>query len=122
VLKPGGRFIAKTPNRNHYVPTIARATPVRFHRLYNRLRGRNAEDTFPTYYRANSRSQIKRLAHASGLHVEALELIEGRPEYLRLTPLTYVLGIAYERIVNFTPAFASWRVLLVVELRKPYLN
>jgi SAM-dependent methyltransferase len=122
VLKPGGYFIAKTPNRSHYVPTIARATSISFHRLYNRLRGRDAEDTFPTYYRASSRSQIEALAHGSGLNIEMLELIEGRPEYLRLSPLTYLFGIVYERMVNLTSALANWRVLLIIQLRKPCLD
>jgi SAM-dependent methyltransferase len=47
VLKPGGVFLAKTPNKWHYMPTIARLTPHAFHRFYNRMRGRNSEDTFP---------------------------------------------------------------------------
>ena len=40
VLRPGGLFIFKTPNKWHYVPTIARLTPHWFHQSYNQLRGR----------------------------------------------------------------------------------
>jgi SAM-dependent methyltransferase len=119
VLKPGGLFIAKTPNRNHYVPVIARVTPVSFHRFYGRLLGREADDTFPTFYRANSRSQIEVLADSTGFQIDALDLIEKRPEYLRISPATYVLGICYERTVNATWLLANWRVLLISELRKP---
>ncbi len=39
VLKPGGHFVAKTPNKLHYVTLIARITPHWFHEFYNRLRG-----------------------------------------------------------------------------------
>ena len=39
VLKPGGVFLAKTPNKFHYVPAFARLTPHRFHQYFNRLRG-----------------------------------------------------------------------------------
>ncbi|MBU6434160.1 MAG: methyltransferase domain-containing protein, partial [Nitrospirae bacterium] len=99
VLKPGGRFLFKTPNKWHYMPLIARFTPLRFHQYINRIRGRSAEDTFPTLYRANTPRQINELAKGSGLHVEYIELIEGRPEYTRLTALTYLFGILYERIV-----------------------
>jgi SAM-dependent methyltransferase len=119
VLKAGGYFIAKTPNRAHYVPVISRLTPLWFHRAYNRLRGRETEDTFPTFYRANSRVQIEALASAAGLQTEAVHLVEGRPEYLRLSPVTYLAGIAYERTVNMASVLAGWRVLLIAELRKP---
>ena len=36
VLKPGGVFLFKTPNKTHYMPTIARLTPHRFHQFVNR--------------------------------------------------------------------------------------
>ena len=48
-----------------------------------------------------------------------IELIEGRPEYLRFSAPTYLLGWLYERLVNRVPGLAWLRVLLVVELRKP---
>lgn len=119
VLRPGGRFLAKTPNKWHYMPTIARMTPHAFHRYYNRLRGRNAEDTFKTLYRANSRRDIRRLVRESGLQLEGVDLIERRPEYLRLNPLTYLFGWAYERFVNSSGIFAGFRILMIVELSKP---
>ena len=118
VLKRGGMFVFKTPNRKHYMPTIARLTPLRFHRYVNRLRGRADVDTFPTLYRANTPRDLTRLAAASGLKMERLSRIEGRPEYLRVTWPTYVLGALYERLVNSTELLASFRVLLVGELRK----
>jgi hypothetical protein len=66
VLKPGGVFPFKTPNKTHYMPTIARLTPHRFHQFVNRIRGRAEADTFPTRYRANTYSAVQRLAAASG--------------------------------------------------------
>jgi SAM-dependent methyltransferase len=119
VLKPGGYFIAKTPNRSHYVPLLARLTPTAFHRFYGALLGREKEDTFPTVYLANSRSQLEALARLAGLQVEAISLTESRPEYLRITSASYLLGIAYERFVNSSTLFANWRVVLIAELRKP---
>jgi SAM-dependent methyltransferase len=58
VLKPGGLFLAKTPNGTHYVPVIARLTPLSLHKTFNKLRGRDVVDTFPTRYRANSRRAL----------------------------------------------------------------
>ena len=44
--------------------------------------------------------------------------IEGHPEYLRMTWPTYLLGTAYERLVNSWDGLALFRILLVGELRK----
>ncbi|MCZ7560474.1 MAG: class I SAM-dependent methyltransferase [Burkholderiaceae bacterium] len=118
VLKPGGVFLFKTPNKTHYMPTIARLTPHRFHQLVNRLRGRAAVDTFPTLYRANTKRAVQRLAASTGFTVEKIDRIEGRPEYLRISWPTYLLGAAYERLVNGTELLAAFRILLVAELRK----
>ncbi|MGO9986454.1 MAG: class I SAM-dependent methyltransferase [Rhodomicrobium sp.] len=119
VLKPGGRFVFKTPNKWHYVPTIARITPHRFHQAFNRLRGRAEADTFPTVYRANTRPNVSALARAAGLKVERLEVFESRPEYLRLTAATYLAGALYERAVNSTKALEGFRVALTGTLAKP---
>jgi len=119
VLKPGGWFLVKTPNKWHYMPLTARLTPHVFHRFYNRMRGRPSVDTFPTRYRANTGRKICKLAKASQLTVERVSLTEGRPEYLRISPLTYVVGMAYERIVNASDNLAIFRILLIAELRRP---
>lgn len=118
VLKPGGVFLIKTPNRTHYMPLIARLTPHSFHQLVNKLRGRAAVDTFPTLYRANTAKEVRRLAHEAGFEVVTIERIEGRPEYLRIAWPLYLLGAAYERVVNSTERLAMLRILLLIELRK----
>ncbi len=119
VLRPGGRLLFKTPNRNHYMPLIARLTPHSFHQWFNRRRGRNEADTFPTCYRCNSRAQVRTLATRAGLQIEAIDLIEGRPEYLRITGLTYIFGMLYERLVNATSMLAGLRILIIATLTKP---
>jgi SAM-dependent methyltransferase len=116
VLKPGGSFLAKTPNRLHYMPVIASATPMWFHKLYNRWRGRAEIDTFPTLYRLNSRSDVARYAGRSGLRPQRIWTVEGRPEYLRLTPITYLAGFLYERLVN-AANLAGLRGVLFLHLR-----
>lgn len=119
VLKSGGVFIAKTPNRFHYVPLLAQLTPLWFHKFFNKLRGRESEDTFPTVYRANSEKAVRGLARSVGFRVEDIRLVEGRPEYLRFNPLTYFAGMVYERIVNSTHLLRHLRVVLLPVLRKP---
>lgn len=119
VLKPGGVFLAKTPNKWHYMPLIARATPHAFHQFINRLRGRHSEDTFPTLYRVNTPRDIAHYANEAGFRVKRIKLIEGRPEYLRLVAPTYVLGLLYERLVNSLGFLSRFRVLLIAVLEKP---
>lgn len=116
VLKPGGRFLFKTPNVWHYMPLIARCTPHRFHQYINKLRGRQEVDTFPTRYRANSRSSVERIAKTTNFDVASIELIEGRPEYMRISAITYFFGYIYERLVNSTSLLRGLRVLLIGEL------
>ncbi|HUG92005.1 MAG TPA: class I SAM-dependent methyltransferase [Planctomycetaceae bacterium] len=113
VLKPGGVFLVKTPNRRHYVPTIARITPQSFHRRVNRRRGRDDADTFPTLYRANTPRALERLAGNAGLDVRHIRLIEGRPEYLRTFWPLYPLGWLYERLVNGVPGLSGFRVVMI---------
>ena len=119
VLRPGGVFLGKTRNKWHYVPLIARLTPHGFHRWVVRWRGRRGDDVFPTRYLANSPADIRRLAAGAGLEVVKIDLIEGRPEYLRFAAPTYLLGWLYERLVNRVPGLWRLRVLLIAELRKP---
>ncbi|MEM6298260.1 MAG: class I SAM-dependent methyltransferase [Bacteroidota bacterium] len=100
VLKKGGYFIAKTPNKYHYMPLFASLTPTSFHKFYNKLKGRSAEDTFPTRYRANTKKDQKR--HGAKYELKLIDFfsVEGRPEYLRVTFLTYPAGIFYGFLVN----------------------
>lgn len=118
VLKRGGLFLAKTPNKRHYMALTARVTPHRFHQFVNRLRGRASVDTFPTLYKVNTPADVRRYASLTGFAVEAVQLIEGRPEYLRWWFPAYLIGIAYERTVNAAAALAPFRILLTIRLRK----
>lgn len=119
VLRSGGLFFGKTPSLTHYVPTFARMTPTRFHRWFNARRGRRETDTFPTRYRANTAARIRELASGPGLAVRSIEFFEDRPEYLRVSALTYPFGIAYERLVNRFKALARFRAVIVAILEKP---
>lgn len=119
VLKPGGSFLFKTPNRWHYVALVAAFSPHWFHSLVNRWRGRPQSQFFPTLYRANSRQQIEASARRAGLAVQELLYIDGRPEYLRFSWPTYLLGIAYQRLVSGCPLLAPLRVGIIGSLRKP---
>lgn len=121
VLLPGGCYVARTPNKFHYVSLVASITPLWFHKMIaNRLRALPEETHHPwkTYYRMNSRQALKEAAAASGLDIE-IEAIESEPFYgMALRPL-FILFMAYERLVNSTSRLQDLRHTLVVVFRKP---
>jgi hypothetical protein len=100
------------------MPIIAASTPTWFHKFYNRLRGRDVIDTFPTHYNCNSLKQVAVSAERSGLKLKHVEFWEGRPEYLRITAITYLFGYLYEKLVNSADLFRRLRCVLVCELEK----
>ncbi|WP_197444004.1 class I SAM-dependent methyltransferase [Maioricimonas rarisocia] len=110
VLKPGGQFRFLTPNRWDYVSLGASVIPNSMHgRLVKAMTGRDEEDTFPTFYRANSRNTLQRLAKDSGLVVERLEMLREHPHYLQFNPLAYLAGAAFELTVQkLIPASRPW--------------
>lgn len=118
VLKPSGYFLVKTPGRFHYVTLIAQLTPTFIHKLFNRLRGRDGSHTFKTHYRVNSKGKIRYFANRSGLLVQEVRQIEGRPEYMRFSKVSYIMGLLYERTVNKFSALAPFRILLVGIMQK----
>ena len=118
VLRPGGRLLLLTPNRWHYVALGARLLPHRLHVAFNRWRGVDARDVFPTAYRANTAERLRALAEGAGLTVERLERFETEPEYLAFHLAPYALGVAYERVVNRFDALAPLRVNLLLVRRK----
>lgn len=121
VLRPGGAYVFRTPNRFHYVALVARATPHWFHVLVaNRLRNESAQahDPYPTVYRCNSRMAVKRLAQASGFEVAELRMIEKEPSYGMASRALFFPLLAYERMLNATTAAAGLRANILAVLRK----
>jgi len=119
VLKPGGVVLSLTPNKLHYVALIAGLTPTSFHKWFNTTRGREPYDTFPTFYRLNTRSAQCRTFGGAGLETVSLDMIEFEPKYLTFTTLTYLAGALYERVVNAIPVLAGLRVNIISTFRKP---
>jgi SAM-dependent methyltransferase len=113
ILRPGGHLIFRTPNRFHYYVVAATLTPHRFHQWFNAHRGFAREDIFPTFYRANDRFTLRRLARSTGFRVRELEMFELKPGYLFFHPIAYRLGIAYERVVHRVDALKDLRANII---------
>lgn len=122
VLKDGGCYVFRTPNRWHYFVLGSRMLPYRAHLLIaNRMRARPAEahDPYPTYYRANSLPQIRRLSRRAGLEVDSLCAVEKEPSYGRLHAGLFWPMFAYERMVNSCRPLQTLGASLLCVLRKP---
>ena len=114
VLKPGGRLAIFTPNLLHYFGAAASLTPHWFHVWFNgRVRGFDHEDIFPTYYRANTRRRLRRLALESGFSRAEITLVEGSPSVLEFSSLLYRIGLGYERLVNRYDFLSDFRLNIV---------
>jgi SAM-dependent methyltransferase len=122
VLKPGGAYIFRTPNRWHYVALVAQGTPHWVHQIMaNRLRGLSPEehDPYPTYYRFNSRKAITSASKEVGLTVRDLYFIEKEPSYGKSSPILFLTFMAYERIVNSMDGLAALRCNILGVLTNP---
>ncbi|MGH8556772.1 MAG: class I SAM-dependent methyltransferase [Methylococcales bacterium] len=121
VLKPGGSFFFRTPNKYHYVSLIARATPHWFHNLFaNRVRGliEDPHEPYPTYHRMNSRKSLQRIAQGVGFGSMAFRMIEAQPSYLMFHALPFLMGVVYERTVNRYEVLAGLRANIFGRLVK----
>jgi SAM-dependent methyltransferase len=121
-IKPGGVYIFRTVNKRHYVPLLARLSPHWLHVLVaNRARGlpASAHDPYPTTYRMNSASVIKRLAKQAGLEVESLRFVEKEPSYGMFSRPAFLLFMVYERMVNSTSILEGARVNIFGVLKRP---
>ena len=101
VLRPGGKVVILTPNKYDYVSFIAAITPYRLHRfLVSRIFGIPEDDVFPTLYRANTLSAIRKTMSAAGLVEREIDTINHYPAYLMFSPALFRLGVLYERLTS----------------------
>jgi SAM-dependent methyltransferase len=121
VLNAGSSFFFRTPNIYHYVAVISRVTPHAFHEaIANRIRGLSAEayDPYPTFYRLNSRPAIREAAATAGFRTIDLQMVECWPSYLVFHSVPFLIGVAYERLVNSSEAYSGLRANIFGQLIK----
>ncbi len=120
VLRPGGRFIISTVNQKFPPIVCGRVLPHGARVVINKLlSGTAEEDTFPTYYRANSLSSLRRLGHETGFDEMELSYISHHPTYLLFSPIVYRMGIVAERVVRHVDALAWLRHMIQAVYWKP---
>ena len=119
VLKPGGRVVFLTPAKYDYVSVLARIIPNALHgKLVKATEGRDEADTFPTFYRANTIRQIRRLASTAGLSPAKLTYVNQFPYALSFSPLLCRLGILYDAVVTRVRCLHWLQAWLLGVLRK----
>ncbi len=121
VLKPGCSFWFRTPNLYHYSYIVSSVTPNRFHnRVANFVQGvpREARPHWPTYYRMNTANKVQQILRTGGFAVCEIRHLEPEPTYLNFSPLFFLAGVAYERLVNRHPRLAQLRALLIGKATK----
>jgi SAM-dependent methyltransferase len=122
VVKSGGFFVLRTGNICHYSYALAAATPYWFHRFVaNRVRGIPVDsgDPHATYYRMNTRRAVRECLTRAGFAEEELLMVEAEPSYLMFSVPSLLVGVAYERLVNWTPIFSGLRACIFACFRKP---
>ncbi len=95
VLSRNGKLIFHTPNNIGYgiliSKVIGKITPVFVkHKLAHYLQGREEEDIFPTYYRINSPSKIRKLAKLSGFNIVKIRLLCSSAGFVMLPPIVLI--------------------------------
>lgn len=83
------------------------------------MTGRNEEDVFPTFFRANTTSRLHRLAESVGLRVVSLDLLREHPHYVQFSSLLYVLASIYEQV--FQRYIRQLRPQILGVLQRPRL-
>ncbi len=119
VLRTNGRLILMTPNLMHYAVIATKIAPHKMQKWFMKsILKIDAEDVFPTYLRANTIRKLRWLGAQVDLSEVKLEMFEGAPMYLVFLTKVFLLGVAYERILNRFHTLAWLRSVIIITFRK----
>lgn len=120
VLKPGGAYVFLAPNLGDYTALAAKLIPNGLHPwIVEKVEGRNPKDTFPAYFRCNTKGSLKRLCRANALQLESVEYLGQYPSYFLFNAPLFLLGTAYEKLISSTDLLGFLRGWMLVVIRKP---
>jgi SAM-dependent methyltransferase len=116
VLRDGGRFAFHTPNGDGYFVRLRRLVSGRLAKaLAGVLEGRPSEDVFPVHYRANTTSELRRLATDCGFEIERLDLVRSDAILFMMPPLFFPELLLLRALGN--DRWARFRPNLIAVLR-----
>jgi hypothetical protein len=79
---------------------------------------RDAGEPYPTYYRMNTCADIRRVLTRVGFVEEELLTVEAEPSYLMFSLPSFLVGVAYERVVNRFASLSGFRACLLAVFAK----
>jgi len=90
-VRPGGTAVVFTVNALAPVTIVSRILPFRFHQPVKRVFwGSDGKDTFPTYYRMNSRRRLARLMASAGFDEARFLVVDDLSVFGRFRRLSLV--------------------------------
>jgi|SRR5579863_486977 len=103
VLADGGYLCIRTPNVHSYLGVASRLVPNRYHsKVLSKVQtGRKNEDVFPTLYRCNTISRLRRSLRNCNFRAVVYGY-EAEPGYLNFSKLAYATGVVHQK---FAPGF-----------------
>ncbi len=115
----GGKVVIYTVSKLSPSSLIAASTPLAFHHILKRLLWRTQkDDTFPTVYRMNTRSELQLLFSKSGFTEEEFFYLNDCSSFARWR-LTLILELCFERAFRFLGLRYPEVCLLGVYKRQP---
>lgn len=96
VLRPGGRFVFLTPSRYYPVMLVSHWLPHSLHqKILARTKKSAANDVFATFYRMNSKRDLRRLASENGFRIDTLVQRDFQPtDYFDFNIVAFLLNFA----------------------------
>lgn len=119
VLSPGGRAVFVTPNRMHPAVWVSAVALTRSSRrnLAHRVERRDLEHVFPTYYRCNTPSAVRRVAARVGLAVDDIQIFSSFPIFRDGPMPARMMEKAFLRLVR-VDALRHFRSNIIAVFRK----
>jgi ubiquinone/menaquinone biosynthesis C-methylase UbiE len=121
VLKDGGKYIFLTPGSYDYATVISKIIPNKFHpKIVRYVEGRDESDTFPAYYRSNSKKAIKKYAKEFGFTVTKMSYLGQYPSYFSFSRPLFWTGCIYEMILSRFEHLHFLRGWILAFIEKPF--
>jgi len=120
VLKEKGTLVFLCPNGTSYIALVSRLTPHWLHAKFKRwFLGVAEDDTFPTYYRLNSKYAVTELANQAGFRVEVLESYVGWPTYWEFSGTLHRVFVAVHALLEKLPSWSHITLVGVLRAEQP---
>jgi SAM-dependent methyltransferase len=118
ILVPGGKFIFLVPNFYDYGSLLSMLIPNKYHaKIVNKTEGRDIQDTFPAFYRANTFSKIKKISDENNFVITSFDYLGQYPSYFMFSRILFLFGTLYDKFIchfDCLKYFRGW-LLVVVE-------